>query len=230
MLNYRILFIHRLIVLSFIIFPFTVSSAFSQIEETTWKLNINYANMIPLVINEPWYISSEGYHIHPASDRYTPGVKVGLERSVNNRISLEISFLYGYPPAYLGVIDENSQNESRITKRYHFIALIFSPKIQFMNRDFGSFYLAPVLGYGMLSEKTITPSFGPTETWKGKSELVGGLRVGFDFQTRNKNVFFNTEILCLSMTTEIEEYQTTRKMKKTFGPFGILLGISYAFD
>ena len=45
-------------------------SAQAKIED--WKINIAFENMGTLAFNDRWYITNEGFHIHPYSELYNP--------------------------------------------------------------------------------------------------------------------------------------------------------------
>jgi len=223
---------HIFLILIMISFPFTASLSFTQSEDIKWKFNINCATMKPFFKNDQWFVTSEGYHMHPRTEDYTPGLSLGIERSIFKRVGLELNILYGLPPATLGVVDEFSASgrESLDTERFHFLTITLSPKLYLVQREFGNIYISPSFGYGMLSEITITPSFGPQVTWKKSSKPVFGIRNGFNIRLKNPNVYFNTEVLLLSMKINLEENQTGNTLIKKLGPFGLLLGISYNFD
>jgi len=98
----------KFIMLLFGFLVFSCSSIFAQSNEKQWKLNINFAAMKPFFKNDQWFVTSEAYHLHPRSEDFIPGLRLGIERSLVERISIEFSFLYGLPPATLGVIDQFS--------------------------------------------------------------------------------------------------------------------------
>lgn len=216
----------------FFIIIFIMSPVFAQNGKSKWTININYASMKPFFQNDQWFVTSEGYHMHPRTEDYTPGLSLGIERKIAERISFELGILYGMPPATLGVIDEFSANDQDFeeTQRYHFLSIFVTPNIYIVKGRVGTLYLGPTVGYGMLSEKKITPPFGPQVTWTSGNELIFGGRAGVKFKLNNPALSLNVECLYFSMKTRIEENQTNRKLDKTFGPFGILLGLSYALD
>lgn len=224
--------LNRLIVLILMNLIAKASLSFAQTDDMKWKLSITYASLKPFVYNDQWFVTAEGYHIHPRTEEYTPGFSLGVERSIFKRVGLELGILYGLPPATLGVIDQFSASDREFlgTERYHFLTVIIKPNIYLLQGHFGDIYASPTLGYGILSEKTITPSFGPSVTWTKSVELIYGFSGGFNILLKNPNIYFSTEFLLLSMKTKLEEPQTGRELKKKFGPFGILLGIAYKLD
>jgi len=213
------------------VFCFSVSLSFGQIEELKWQFNGSIATMKPFLKNDQWFITSEGYHIHPRTEDYTPGFSLGIERKVFKNISFELNFLYGMPPATLGVIDEFSSTgrEFLDTKRFHFFVITVSPKLYMVQGQFGNIYISPLAGFGLLSNKSITPTFGPKVTWTKTSELVYGGRIGFQIRLKKTKFYFNAEVLFLSMKIKLRETISGRTLNKKFGPLGLLLGISYRF-
>ena len=62
-------------VISTIILIITIFTICSKAQETVkkeWRLNIEFENMGTLAFNDRWYITSEGFHVHPASELYNP--------------------------------------------------------------------------------------------------------------------------------------------------------------
>jgi len=210
---------------------FMVSYSFAQTENPKWKLNISYATMKPFFENDQWLVTAEGYHLHPRTEDYTPGLSVGVERSVFKRITVELNLLYGLPPATLGVIDEYSASgrEFLETQRFHFVALMVSPKFNIIKGHFGDLYCSPTIGYSFFSEKTMTPSFGPQVTWAKSDDPFYGVRAGFSKRLKHPLWCFNMEVLLLTAKMKIEENQTGQTLNTTFGPFGLLMGISHDF-
>jgi len=92
----------------------------------------------------------------------------------------------------------------------------------------GGIYISPSIGYGLLSEKKVSPSFGPVVTWTSRSEFCYGIRVGIRTRLRQPDLFFTAECLRLSMNMRLRESLQNRVLNGSFGPFGILLGISRA--
>lgn len=208
----------------------TAASIPAQTKVNRWNLAVDLANLKPFVCNDRWFITPEGYHIHPASEHYTPGLRLGIERRITGGTGLELNLLYGLAPAYLGVIDEFSaiDLEFHDTQRYHFFAILLSTNFYVLRGDFGSIYVSPTAGYGLLSEKTVTPTFGPPVTWIYNCEWIYGIRTGIKFRLKNPNLSFNLELFMLSMKSKLVEVQSGRVLRKTFGPFGLLLGFTFA--
>jgi hypothetical protein len=138
----------------------------AQPHKQLWNLNVAYANLAPLMFNDQWFVTTEGYHLNPRTEEYTPRLCLSIERHLTHSISLELSILYGLPPAHLGVIDQFSASDRTFegTERFHFIALSLSSNIYLLRGHFGGFYLSPTAGYGLLTEKTVIPTFGPAVT------------------------------------------------------------------
>lgn len=207
---------------------FAMSSIDAQNENNQWYLKINYASLDPMIKNDQWFVTDEGYHIHPRTEDYTPGLSLSVERTILKKSSFELMLLYGRPTATLGIVDQNSTLEPVYKKGYHFFAILLSPNINLFQGEKSRFYVSPVCGWGMTSEVSIAPTFGPTVTWTKSSEFIYGAKIGFKHKMKNKRFLFNAELAYLSMKASLTENQTNRELNKTFGPFGILIGFAYA--
>lgn len=210
-----------------IILLFTISSLFAQNGSNNWHLKVNYASVKPIILNDLWYVTSEGYHIHPRTEGYTPGFSLSIEHTVFKRNSMELMLLYGRPKAVLGIVDQNSSSEPIFEKGYNFFTILLSPNISLYTGDRGKFYISPVCGWGTTSEVSIQPAIGPEVTWNKTSEFIYGGKTGFWLNLKNEHLAFNIEFICLSLSAKIKENVTNMKLHKTFGPFGLLFGLSY---
>ena len=201
-------------------------SAQAKIED--WKINIAFENMGTLAFNDRWYITNEGFHIHPASESYTPGLKLGIEKKIYEPINLELQILYARPTAYLGIIDQNSNREVHAQEGFNFVSVLLSVNINLVNWESGDFYISPTAGYGKLSEKSIVGSFGPKYDFGGNSRFIYGVKTGLHFGWfENKNLSFRTELMFLTMKLKIREPISGKELFKLFGPIGLSVGLSY---
>lgn len=210
-----------------IILLFSMSSIYGQNKINNWHLKINYASLKPFIENDLWFVTNEAYHIHPRTEDYTPGLSLSAEYEVLNRLSIELMVLYGHPKAVLGIIDQNSAREPVFEKRYNFFSLLISPNISILKGTRGKLYISPICGWGMTSEVSITPTFGPEVTWNKTGEFIYGGKTGFWLNLKNELLAFNAEFIYLSLSAVITENDTNQELNKAFGPLGILFGLSY---
>ena len=208
----------------------TNSVIFSFPKNNLWTTKLSVAVMKPLFENDQWFVTEDGYHIHPRTEDFTPGLFLGLERTITDRLGLEISALYGLPPATLGVIDQFSSigREYLGTERYNFLTLMLSPNLYLINENILNIYLSPIIGYAISGEKVLTPSFGPPIMWIKNSKPIYGAKAGIKIKTIIPNLSISSEVFMLSMTAELESIQTAHVLEKKIGPIGLLLGISYS--
>ena len=218
-------------VISTIILLITIFGFCSKAQETArkeWRLNIGFENMGTLAFNDRWYITSDEFHIHPASESYTPGLKVGIEKEIYEPINLELQILYGFATAYLGIIDQNSNREVHAEEGFNFVSVLLSANINLANWESGDFYISPTAGYGKLSEKSIVGSFGPKYDFGGNSQFIYGVKTGLHFSWfENKNLSFRTEIMFLTMKLKIREPISGKELLKFLGPVGLSVGLCY---
>ena len=196
--------------------------------ENEWRLNIGFENMGTLAFNDRWYITSDEFHIHPASESYTPGLKIGIEKEIYESINLELQILYARPTAYLGIIDQNSYREVHAEEDFNFVSVLLSANISLANWENGDFYISPTAGYGKLSEKNVVGSFGPKYNFGGNSQFIYGVKTGLHFNWfENKNLSIRTELMFLTMKLKIREPISRKELLKFFGPVGLSVGLSY---
>ncbi|MBN2399144.1 MAG: hypothetical protein JXI33_02255 [Candidatus Aminicenantes bacterium] len=207
-----------------------ISPAYAQKEFSKWHLKINYASLKPTMYNDLWFVTSQGYHIHPRTESYTPGFSVSIEYEILKNNNLELMCLVGRPTAVLGIVDQFSWREPVFSKGYNFFAILLSPNVAIIGGHRCRLYISPVCGWGMTAAVSITPTFGPEVTWNRGSEFIYGLKSGFRWRMKNKRFFMNLELIGLSMNAELTENQTNRELNKKLGPLGILLGFSFALD
>ena len=199
----------------------------AQDDNNKWHIKLNYASLAPQIHNDQWYVTDEGYHVHPRTEDYTPGVSISAEYDFLNRISCELMLLYGRPKAVLGIVDQNSTLEPVFEKNYNFLSIIISPNITLFGRERGKFFISPLIGWGMTDEVTLIPTFGPEVTWNSSSEIIYGGKAGFNINLAKNRIAFNAEVLYLTLSSTLTESYYNQDLNKEFGPFGILLGLSY---
>ena len=205
-----------------------LSSSQAQADDGRWILKTHYASLGPRFSNDQWFVTGEGYHLHPRTENYTPGLSLGIERKISGSISVGCMFIYGRPTANLGIIDQYSSLEPLYKKGFNFLAALVSPNVALIRGDRSTFSLSPLFGWGSMSEVTITPSFGPDVTWSRRGEFVYGGKAGFTLRLKDQRFLFSTELIFLSMNVRLTEDQTGRELIRSFGPSGILLGFAYS--
>jgi len=192
-----------------------------------YSLKLSMIAMKPLFENDQWFVTDNGYHLHPRTEDFTPGLYFGVERTITKQLGMEIGLLIGFPPATLGVIDQFSSTgrEYLGTKRYSFFALLLSPNLYLIRGDI-SVSISPIIGYAVSTGKTLTPSFGPTITWLKNSEFTYGAKIGMKIRTRIPNLYVCAEVFKISLNARLESAQTEHNLIKEIGPLGITIGIS----
>ena len=194
-----------------------------------WRAKVSIATMKPFFENDQWFVTEEGFHLHPRTEDYTPGMYFGLERRLTKRVGLEVGALIGLPPATLGVIDQFSQTgrEYLDTERYNFLTITISPNLYLINDSIVNLYVGPIFGYAFASELVMTPSFGPSVTWVKNDEPIYGGKVGIAINPILPNISVYAEMFSLSMDVKLESVEYGQELEKYLGPLGLLLGISY---
>jgi len=185
--------------------------------------------MKPFFENDQWFVTKDGFHLHPQTEDYTPGLYLGLERKLTKRVGIEVGALFGLPPTTLGVVDQFSPTgrEYLNTERYNFLTLTISPNLYLINDSIVNLYADPILGYAFASELVMIPSFGPSVTWVKNDEPIYGGRIGIIFNTILPNLSVNAEMFTLSMGVKLESVESRQELEKYLGPLGLLLEISY---
>jgi len=215
------IFIWFLIIANSVIFSFP--------KNNLWTTKFSVAVMKPLFENDQWFVTEDGYHIHPRTEDFTPGLYLGLERIITSRLGIEIGALFGFPPATLGVIDQFSPTgrEYLGTERYNFITIMVSPNLYLIDENIINIYFSPLVGYSISSEKVITPSFGPPITWVKNGDMTYGLKTGIKINTIIPNLTINSEIFMLNIGAKLESDQTGHERIKNIGPIGLMVGVLF---
>jgi hypothetical protein len=197
-------------------------------KENECRINFSIENMGVLAFNDRWFITTEGYHIHPASEKYTPGLKIGIEKNIIKNVNVEIQVLYCRPTAYLGIIDQFSSREVHTEEGYNFISVLLSVNLSIVKWEKGNFYISPTLGYGSLSKISLSGSFVPQVDYGGNGRFIYGAKTGINIGLfENRDLSFRSELTYLSMKLKIFEPLSAKELTKLLGPIGISIGISY---
>ena len=134
--------------------------------------------------------TEDGYHFHPRTEDFTPGLYLGFERYIITHLSIELGVLAAFPPATLGVMDQYSSSGREFlgTEKYIFTALTINPQILlFMSKKI-QLYGGPIIGVAISSEKELDPSFGESIKWTQHSELIYGGKIGIEIGTNNQRI------------------------------------------
>ena len=135
------------------------------------------AALKPLAFNDRWYVTAEGYHVHPASEAFTPGLQLEWARSVRDRVEVGAALLVGRAPAYLGMIDGNSLREFHGNEGMLVTVAYVSPGVRLTPGLRSFVLLAPLVGIGRLGRTDVVPDFGPTVRFGGATSAVFGGRI-----------------------------------------------------
>ena len=206
------------------------ASLIASPKNNLWNTKVSIATMKPFFENDQWFVTEDGFHLHPRTEDFTPGIYIGFERILTRRIGIEIGALCGFPPATLGVIDQFSPTgrEYLGTERYKFLTFLLSPNLYLVNDSIINLYISPIIGYVLSGEKVMTPSFGPSVTWTKNNEPIYGAKVGVVVNTIIPRISVNAEIFTLSMNVKLESIETVQELDKYLGPLGLLIGISFS--
>jgi hypothetical protein len=88
--------------------------------------------------------------------------------------------------------------------------------------------MGPVVGYGWLNDVEVDPTFGPAVVFGGSGHALVGGRAGLNRNPSSSRFSFSAELVVLSLDLDMEEQGLQQRLTKFFGPFGILLGVSYS--
>jgi hypothetical protein len=193
----------------------------------SWEVRVHAAAMAPLAFSDRWYITPEGYHIHRACEGFTPGLELDFAFRMGEYFETGFNVLVGRNPAYLGVIDENSQKEFHGSEGMGFLAVSFSPALAFSAKQEWSFSLEPLLGYGWIQTRRVTPTFGSSVTSGKQGQGVFGARIAARRALGNSPFFLSGGVFTMAMKVGMEEDGLGQRQTKWFGPFGILFGLAY---
>jgi len=206
----------------------SAAGIYAQESPSPWLVSLHLAGMNPQLVMDRWYVTSEGYHVHPACEDFTPGLSFEFAYRLYSTIQAGGEVLYGRAPAFLGMIDDNSSREFNGQEPLGFLAILISPILTLPMGEELSLLAGPVLGYGWLREVRVNPDFGPAVVFGGNSEVIYGGKVGMKVGLGESSFSFSGQILALSMTLDLAEEGLNQEMSKRFGPLGLLAGISYA--
>lgn len=214
-----------LLVLSFASPPDVPLSA--QERSRPWIVSVQLAGLGSRAENDRWYVTEEGYHVHPFSDGFTPGIRFGLAYQAASNFRAGIDLLYGRAPVTLGMIDQNSSREPETDGSMGFGGILFTPSLTFPGERNWALVAGPVLGFGWMQEVRVDPPFGPSVTFGGGTQFILGGTVGLDIRLGESPFSFNGRLLRLNMDLPLAEDGMDQEMSKFFGPMGILAGCSY---
>jgi hypothetical protein len=195
---------------------------------STPQLRFHFAAMKPFAFNDRWYITAEGYHVHPAVEHFTPGINVELAWPIARNFEATIGVLAGRAPAYLGMIDENSDVEYHGKAGIAVGAVTLGPTLKLPAGRGWSVSLGPLVGYGRMTEVENEPTFGPTVAYGHAAQAVFGGRAGMNQTPTGSRFSFSLELVVLSMNVNMRDSWLQQRMSKFFGPVGILTGVSYS--
>jgi len=192
------------------------------------QLRLHFAAMMPFAFNDRWYITEEGYHVHPAVEDFTPGINVELALPIAEYFEATIGFLGGRAPAYLGMIDENSTVEYHGNVGMAFGVVTLGPNLKLPAGRGWSLSLGPLVGYGWMTEVENEPTFGPSVVYGHGRQAAYGGRAGLNRNPTGSRFSFSLELVVLSMNVNMEDSWLQQRLSKFFGPLGILTGVSYS--
>ena len=199
----------------------------AQETEGRWIATFHVAGLGTRAENDRWYVTEEGYHVHPYSDGFAPGFDIGLAYQLSAHLRLGTNLLYGRAPLTLGMIDQNSDREPETEEPMGFLGILLRPSLNLHGGENWSFVVGPTLGLGWMQEVPVEPPFGPTVTFGGSTDLILGWVAGVDVRLGDSPFHFSGRALGLNLTLPLHEDGLGQEMSKSFGPMGLLAGISY---
>jgi len=192
-----------------------------------WIFSVQLAGLGARAENDRWYVTEEGYHVHPFSDSFTPGIRFGLAYQAAPNFRAGFDLLYGRAPVTLGMIDQNSSRESETDGSMGFGGILFTPSLTLPGDRDWALVVGPVLGFGWMKEMRVAPPFGPSVNFGGGTQFILGGTVGLDIRLGESPFSVNGRLLRLNMDLPLTEDGLNQEMSKFFGPMGLLAGCSY---
>lgn len=192
-----------------------------------WRLSARMALMNPGVELDRWFVTDEGYHVHPASEDFTPGLELGAVYGISPWLGLEMDLLYGSAPVYLGIVDQSSALEPSARGRMGFLAVLAGPNLVLPLGNRSTLTLGPRAGAAWTRRTSVQATLGPTVDFGGDLQMVYGAAAGLDTRLGSGPVSLGARATVLSMDLQLSESTSGQEASKPFGPVGLLLGISY---
>lgn len=199
----------------------------AQEQAGPWTLSLHLAALGSRAENDRWYVTEEGFHVHPFSDAFVPGIQVGAAYQATSTFRAGFDLLYGRAPVTLGMIDENSTREPETEGSMGFMGLLFTPSLTLAGDRSWTLVAGPILGFGWMQEERVDPPFGPSVTFGGGTRFVLGGMAGLDVRLGESPFALTGRLLGLNMDLSLAENGLNQEMTKFFGPMGLLVGVSY---
>jgi hypothetical protein len=193
----------------------------------TWRLGARIALLSPGVELDRWFVTAEGYHVHPASEDFTPGVEMALAYQLSSRIELEGAVLLGGAPVFVGIVDQNSTREPSARGRMPFMAVLARPNLALPLGHRSKLILGPAAGVAWTKETSVQAALGPAVFFGGGLQMVIGGTAGLDIRMGDGPFSVSARAVALSMELPLAEPVSGTEAAKPFGPVGLLLGVSY---
>lgn len=198
-----------------------------QETQGTWRVDARIALLNPGVALDRWFVTAEGYHVHPASEDITPGLEMALAFRLSSRIELEGAVLLGGAPVFVGIVDQNSTREPSARGRMPFMAVLASPKLVLPLGHRSTLILGPTAGVAWTRETSVQAALGPAVAFGGDVQTAYGAEAGLDIRLGNGPFALSARGLALFMDLPLAEPVSGMEDTRPFDPMGLLLGVSY---